>query len=257
MRRRLRYFAATVVAAIGVIAATDAVSADDAPTAMLLLDGSGSMWARLPPDNRAKIDIVREKLTTILQTPSSTHVGLVSFGHRRRGDCSDVEVIAPPDSARDGVVGPLAKINPIGPGPLTAGLKAAVDAIGTARPAQIVVVGDGADNCHQDSCAAAADIAKTSPGITIQVIEIGVAAADRGRVACVAEATGGHYYDITDSNGLNAALDEATKLAILSPGAPPEAATAGATVAPPPPAGASLRVSASLAEGGTFARRAG
>jgi Ca-activated chloride channel family protein len=108
MRRRLRYFAATVVAAIGVIAATDAVSADDAPTAVLLLDGSGSMWARLPPDNRAKIDIVREKLTTILQTPSSTHVGLVSFGHRRRGDCSDVEVIAPPDSARDGVVGPLA-----------------------------------------------------------------------------------------------------------------------------------------------------
>jgi len=252
MRRRLRYFAATVVAAIGIIGATDAVSADDAPTAVLLLDGSGSMWARLPPDNRAKIDIVREKLTTILQTPSSTHVGLVSFGHRRRGDCSDVEVIAPPDSARDGVVGPLAKINPIGPGPLTAGLKAAVDAIGTARPAQIIVVGDGADNCHQDSCAAAADIAKTSPGITIQVIEIGVAAADRGRVACVAEATGGHYYDITDSNGLNAALDEATKLAILSPGAPPEAATAGATVAPPPPAGASLRVSASLAEGGTL-----
>src|SRR6185312_10730512 len=166
--------------------------------------------------------------------------GLVSFGHRRRGDCSDVEVIAPPDSARDGVVGPLAKINPIGPGPLTAGLKAAVDAIGTARPAQIIVVGDGADNCHQDSCAAAADIAKTSPGITIQVIEIGIAAADQGRVACVAEATGGHYYDITDSNGLNAALDEATKLAILSPGAPP------------PPAGASLRVSASLAEGGTL-----
>src|SRR6185312_15342379 len=152
MRRRLRYFAATVVAAIGVIAATDAVSADDAPTAVLLLDGSGSMWARLPPDNRAKIDIVREKLTTILQTPSSTKVGLVSFGHRRRGDCSDVETIAAPDSVRDGVLAPLAKLNPTGMGPLAAGLKAAADAIGTARPAQIVVVGDGADNCHQDAC---------------------------------------------------------------------------------------------------------
>jgi Ca-activated chloride channel family protein len=251
MRRRFRYFAAVLVAAIGVIAATGVVSAGDAPTAMLLLDGSGSMWARLPPDNRAKIDIVRDKLTTILQTPSSTRVGLVSFGHRRRGDCSDVEVIAPPDSARDGVLGPIAKLNPTGPGPLTAGLKAAVDAIGTARPAQIVVVGDGADNCHQDSCSAAADIAKNSPGITIQVIEIGVPAADRGRVACIAEATGGHYYDITDSNGLNAALDEAAKLAILSPGATPEAA-AGTNAAPPPPAGASLRASAALAEGGAL-----
>ena len=252
MRRRFRYFAAALLTAIGVTAVTDAVSAGDAPTAVLLLDGSGSMWARLPPDNRAKIDIVREKLTTILQTPSSTRVGLVSFGHRRRGDCSDVEVIASPDSVRDGVLGPIAKLNPTGPGPLTAGLKAAVDAIGTARPAQIVVIGDGADNCHQDSCSAAADIAKNSPGITIQVIEVGVPAADRGRVACIAEATGGHYYDITDSNGLNAALDEATKLAILSPGAPPEAATAGANAAPPPPAGASLRASATLAEGGAL-----
>ena len=111
MRRRFRYFAA-LLTAIGVTSITDAVSAGDAPTAVLLLDGSGSMWARLPPDNRAKIDIVREKLTTILQTPSSTRVGLVSFGHRRRGDCSDVEVIAPPVSVRDGVLGPIAKLNP-------------------------------------------------------------------------------------------------------------------------------------------------
>ena len=56
---------------------------------------------------------------------------------------------------------PIAKLNPTGPGPLTAGLKAAVDAIGTARPAQIVVVGDGADNCHQDS----APLRPTSPRI--------------------------------------------------------------------------------------------
>jgi Ca-activated chloride channel family protein len=251
MRRKFLHLAASLAAAIGITAVTDTVRGADAPSAMLVVDGSGSMWARLPPDNRAKIDIIREKLATILKAPSSTKVGLVSFGHRRRGDCNDVELIAAPDAGRDGVLGRLATLNPTGPGPLTAGLKAAVDAIGAARPAQIVVVGDGADNCQQDTCNVANDIAKNSPGVTIQVIEIGVPAADRPRVACVAEATGGHYYDITDSTGLNAALDEATKLAMLSPDATASAGAANAA-APPPPAGASIRASAALIKDGAL-----
>jgi Ca-activated chloride channel homolog len=251
MRRRISWLAAAFAAAgsTGAWAAGDAPAANT-PTAVLLIDGSGSMWGRLSPDNRAKIDILREKLTGILQTPSSTRVGLVSFGHRRRGDCSDVELIAPADSPRDAVIAPLAKLNPRGPGPLTAGLKAAVDAIGTSRPAEIIAIGDGADNCWQDTCAAAAEIAKNSPGLTIHMIGIGITAAERPRVSCIAEATGGHYYDITDSVGLNAAIDEATKLAMLSPGGAP-GAQAGASdpVAPPPPAGASIRVSAALGNG--------
>ncbi len=70
----------------GIVAAPTPALSEEAPTAMLILDGSGSMWGRLPPDNRAKIDIVREKLGTLLAAPSSTRLGLISFGHRRRGD---------------------------------------------------------------------------------------------------------------------------------------------------------------------------
>ncbi|HEY8194436.1 MAG TPA: VWA domain-containing protein, partial [Hyphomicrobium sp.] len=194
----------------------------------------------------------REKLATLLQMPSSTHIGLVSFGHRRRGDCNDVELIAPPDSPRENILGPLAKLNPRGPGPVTAALKVAMDAIGKTRPAQIVVVGDGADNCQQDTCAVVSDLAKNSPGVAIQYIGIGIPASDRPRIACVAQETGGHYYDVADSNGLNAALEEVTKLALLSPGAPGAAAQSTGPAAPPPPAGASLRVSASLTKDGAL-----
>jgi len=249
MRLRTRQFAAVFVAAIGSAAALSGTHAEDAPTAMLIVDGSGSMWARLAPDNKPKIDVVREKLATVLQTPSSTRVGLVSFGHRRRGDCNDIELIASPDSPRDALLGPLAKLNPRGPGPVTAALEVAADAIGTSRPAQIVVVSDGADNCKRDTCAAADEFAKSAPGVAVQVIGIAIPASDRPRIACVAQATGGHYYDVTDSNGLNAALDEATKLAILTPGAPAVAEKNKAPAAPPPPEGATLRASASLAEG--------
>lgn len=249
MRLRVLRFVAVMAAVLGAAGAVSAVHADDVPTAMLIVDGSGSMWARLAPDNKPKIDVVREKLATVLQTPSSTRVGLVSFGHRRRGDCNDIELIAPPDSPRDALLGPLAKLNPRGPGPVTAALKVAAEAIGSSRPAQIVIVGDGADNCQQDTCAVASDFAKSAPGVAVQVIGIGISAADRPRIACVAQATGGHYYDVANSAGLNAALDEAAKLAILAPGAPSVTAKSKEPAAPPPPEGATLRASASLAKG--------
>jgi len=247
MRLRISQFVAVMTAAIGSAAAI--VRADDAPTAMLIVDGSGSMWARLAPDNKPKIDVVREKLASVLQTPSSTRVGLVSFGHRRRGDCNDIELIVSPDSPRDALLAPLAKLNPRGPGPVTAALKVAAEAIGSSRPAQIIIVGDGADNCQQDTCAAANDFAASAPGVAVQVIGIGIPASDRPRIACVAQATGGNYYDVVDSNGLNAALDEATKLAILAPGAPGTVAKSKEPAAPPLPEGATLRASASLAKG--------
>jgi Ca-activated chloride channel family protein len=250
MRLRFSDLAATLAAMLGAAGTVPAARAGDAPTAMLIVDGSGSMWARLPPDNKPKIDVVREKLAAVLQAPSSTRVGLVSFGHRRRGDCNDVELIATPDSPRESLLAPLAKLNPRGPGPVTAALKMAAEALGTSRPAQIVIVGDGADNCQQDTCAAAADFAKSAPGVAVQVIGIGIPPPDRPRIACVAQATGGHYYDVTDAPGLNAALDEAAKLAILAPGAPPDvAAKSREPSAPPPPEGATLRASASLAKG--------
>jgi Ca-activated chloride channel family protein len=249
MRLKLLQFVAGLTALLG-ITGTPAFAAD-APTTMLIVDGSGSMWARLAPANRPKIDIVRDKLAAILQMPSSTRIGLVSFGHRRRGDCSDVELIAPPDSARDALLGPLAQLNPRGPGPVTAALKVAIDALGPSRPAQIVMVGDAADNCRQDPCAVASDFSKTSPGVPIQVIGIGVPASDQPRLACVAQATGGRFYDITDSDGLDAARDEAMKLAIVTPEAP-GALMSKKPVAPPPPSGASVRVSASLAKDGAL-----
>ncbi|CCB65640.1 VWA domain-containing protein [Hyphomicrobium sp. MC1] len=241
--------AVAVLAAVGLAATRPALSAD-APTAMLIVDGSGSMWGRLAPANRPKIDVVRDKLGALLTEPSSTRVGLISFGHRRRGDCNDVEMIAGPDSPRQSVLDPLSKLSPRGPGPVTAALRMAADAIGSSRPAQIVIVGDNADNCRQDSCAAARAIAKSSPGVVIQVIGIGLSANERPRMACMAEATGGRFYDIADSNGLDAAIEEAVKLAVLSPSdvAGGEAKSV-APKAPPPPAGASLRASAALAEG--------
>ncbi len=222
--------------------------AEDAPTMFFLIDGSGSMWGRFEPDKRAKIDAVRELLKPVITSAGQSHIGLGSFGHRRKGDCSDVEIIAAPGLERDPVLGPLEKLNPKGKGPLVEGLRQSVAAIGTNRPASIIVINDGADNCQQDACAAAAEIAKSSPGVAIHMISIGVDPGDHPRLACVAKETGGQFFDVADPIALAAAIGDAVA---RTPAAPAGAAPATENVLPETGgvAGASLRATAVLAEG--------
>jgi Ca-activated chloride channel family protein len=235
--------------ALALVATPRVVTAEDAvPSVMFVIDGSGSMWGRFETDKRAKIDVIRELLRAPIAAAGKTRIGLASFGHRRKSDCSDVEVIAEPGEAREPVLAPLEKLNPRGKGPLVAGLKAASAALGQSRPASLVVINDGADNCQQDACAFAADFAKSAPGVPIHMISIGVDVEDQPRLACISKATGGTFYPVEDTISLAAAVDAATKLAMLTP---KPVSTPAADKSPPPvPAGASLRASASLSAGG-------
>lgn len=228
-----------------------AAHAADAPQTMLVIDGSGSMWGRFEADKRAKIDVVRELLKTKIETAGPQQIGLTSFGHRRRSDCSDVEVIAKPGTDPLPVQEPLAKLNPRGKGPLVAALRDAAAALTPSRPASMIVINDGADNCQQDACAAATEIASEVPGVAIHMISIGVEPGDVPRLTCVSNATGGTFYDVKDSAGLGAAIDAAAALAMLTPGGTAPAAPAAASpTSPPAPTEASLQASVALAEGG-------
>lgn len=234
------------------LAAATAASAEDRST-ILLLDGSGSMWGRfeVETEKRAKIDVVRELLKPIVTSATQSRIGLVSFGHRRKGDCSDVEVIAAPATDHATILSTIEKLNPKGKGPLAEGLRQAAAALGTAKPAAIVAITDGTDNCRQDACAAASEIAKGQPGLAIHVVSIGVDPIDLPRMQCIAKETGGKFYDVRDAISLAASIAEATSLALSSPAPVAEAPGAVSAAAPTPAqiAGASLMASAVLAPG--------
>src|SRR6056297_3986949 len=71
--------------------------AQEAPSArtMLILDGSGSMWGRI--DGTPKIEIARGAIDTMLRDwPEGREIGLMAYGHRREGDCSDIELLRAP-----------------------------------------------------------------------------------------------------------------------------------------------------------------
>ncbi len=271
-----------------------------AAATMVLIDGSGSMGARFDADKRTKFDAVRERLLTVVQAAGENirggPIGVTAFGHRRRGDCSDVQVIvglteAPQPSqalgttsasaANASVTDPsatepslpgiiatngsrhgaaldaIAKLNPRGKGPLASGLTAAFGAIGARRPASIIAFSDGPDNCQQDACAAAADLAKNFPGVAVHMIGLNLDATQQPRLQCVATATGGTFSLVRDSAELDAALDKVADLAMLSPRATPDAQSRPSADSSPLLGGATFSAKLALNDGSkTLARSA-
>jgi Ca-activated chloride channel homolog len=208
---------------------------------MIVFDGSGSMWGRLDGDKKqSKLELGREALRASLAKVSpSARYGLVSFGHRRAGDCNDVEVVAPlavGDPSR--IIAPLEKLNPRGRGPVVGALREAVKALGAGSQSSILLVHDNADNCRQDACELATEIAASHPRLKIHLVTLGIDADELERTVCLAKATGGRLFDIRDATGVAAAIDDAVKAAFGdAPVAKPLVSAAAAVVlAPVPPA---------------------
>ena len=154
----------------------------------------------------------------------------MSFGQRRRADCSDVEVVTPPEvGPGERIAGLADKLNPRGKGPVALAIREAAKQVPAGTAASVILLHDGPDNCQQDPCAAATEVAKANPKLVIDVISIGLEKADAQRMACVAKATKGQMYDVRDAAGLNAAVAEAMRLANPDPAASRAPAEVGLT----------------------------
>jgi len=73
---------------------TPSAHAQDGKT-ILVLDASGSMWAQIADGH--KISVAQEVINDLLDTlPPEEELGLLTYGHRRKGDCGDIELMVPP-----------------------------------------------------------------------------------------------------------------------------------------------------------------
>lgn len=249
MRPDLTTLLCSLVAAL--IAASAATARAEPTPTLLIVDGSGSMWGNPEGERQSKFDLTRAAIRQVLASgPLRGPVGLMSFGHRRKSDCSDVELIAPPEAGPpERILDPVDKLNPRGKGPLTLALKEAAKTLGTSGPATIVVIHDGVDNCQQDPCAASEDLARANPRLAIHVVSIGLEKLDTARVSCIAKNTNGRWLEARDAASIGQSISEALKLANLDQGPPvtPEAAPQAAMPAEEgPPV---LEMTASLGAG--------
>jgi Ca-activated chloride channel family protein len=196
----------------GVLAllAMENAKAADPPALMLIVDGSGSMWGALDATRQSKSALVREALRSALgKVNPQTRVGLAAFGHRRSGDCNDVEIIRQPEPLdADRIMAPLAQVNPRGRGPLTLALREAAKALPQASgPRRLLLIHDDADNCQADVCEAAAYLRST--GIVAHVVGIGTKAEDVPKMACLPQITGGRYFNAQTAEQVASLVEEA------------------------------------------------
>jgi len=182
------------IAALALALSISAALARPADTvSILILDASGSMWGQLD-DGRSKIAVAREVMGEFFaRRDPSEPLGVVAYGHRQRGDCLDIEVVAPPGlHDASSLSSHLAKISPRGMTPLSESLRIAAGQIPqTAERADIILVTDGLETCEADPCAMAAELAAQGIAIRAHVVGFGLTAEQAEAVRCIAESTGG------------------------------------------------------------------
>ncbi len=181
-----------------------------AEQSMLILDGSGSMWQQI--EGKTKIAIAREVVGTVVQEwPSNNQLGLMSYGHREKGSCDDIETLLNPAAVNvDAFSHAVSEIAPKGKTPLTAAVTAAAEDLKyTENKASIILISDGEETCGFDPCAAGARLEKLGIDFTAHVISFDVPEEKSEGLRCLAEATGGRFLLAHDAAELRTALSEA------------------------------------------------
>jgi Ca-activated chloride channel family protein len=181
---------------------------------MIVVDGSGSMAGLIEPRARqTKIMLVRDSLRSALGAVGrQTRIGLAAFGHRH-GGCNDVEIARPPEPADvERTLAPFSRIKPRGRGAVTFALREAAKQLpADAAPRSLLLIHDGADNCQQDVCAAAAELG--AAGITAHVVSLGLPPEELAKMACLPQATGGRHFTVDTVEQASTAIAEAVRLA--------------------------------------------
>ena len=208
-----------------------------APRAIIVLDASGSMLA--PVGGRPKIEVARDALGDLLKGwDPKVEVGLMAYGHRRKGDCADIEVLSSAgkvDASR--LMGIVAGVQPKGMTPLSEAVKQAAQSLSfTEQTATVILISDGIETCKADPCAMGAELKKLGIDFRTHVIGFDVQRQDEGGLRCLANATGGKYFSAKDAGALREALKEAGREAAAPPPAPTPNPMAGAPKAPLPKA---------------------
>ncbi|ODS84754.1 VWA domain-containing protein [Devosia sp.] len=191
-----------------------------AEKAIIILDGSGSMWAQI--EGKARIEIARETLSKVLAgVPDELELGFMSYGHREKGSCDDIELLVPPGAGTVAAISKAAAgITPKGKTPISAAVKLAAEELKyTEDKATVILITDGLETCEADPCALASTLESQGVDFTTHVVGFGLTDEEGKQVACLAENTGGKYIAAGDETALTEAL-KTTVAEVAAPAAP-------------------------------------
>lgn len=214
--------------------------ADEPTTAqqpvVVVADFSGSMNEKDADDKgTSRIAAAKAAVKNLLTTtPAGSRLGLVVYG-ARNDSCTDVQTLNPVGDFDAAALGKkIDALQAKGNTPIGPALKhAANDLANIEGPKGIVLVSDGEPNCEPPT---ACEVAKQlkGQGIDLTVHTIGFRihgnAKAQETLQCIADATGGTYTDVSNSQELTEALEQETVRALEGYQAEGQEVTGGTTL---------------------------
>lgn len=210
---RCRLLTPMLMLVLTVVLSLPVAAEDAAPTRLLLiLDASGSMWGQVEGEN--KIVIARRVLGELVSgLPDGAEVGLIAYGHRRKGDCDDIETVVPLGPLdRDALMTKVNGLNPKGKTPITASLLRAFEHVRAAGgPVTVLLLSDGLETCGGDPCEEVRAARQNGAQFLMHVVGFDVEQEDVSQLECAAQAGGGLYLGARNAGELKDALDQAVE----------------------------------------------
>lgn len=195
------------------------VALAEAPTALFVLDSSGSMNAKL--EGKTKMEVARTVMGNLIKSlPANVGIGLETYGHTRKDDCNDIEMLVPVSSDRDAFMKAVNELDPKGSTPLTGAIRLAATQLREVEgTASVVVVSDGKETCGGDPCAAVREAVTQGVKMQVHVVGFDVTPDEAEQLRCIAKEGKGKYFAAANSNELVTALAEVSK-EVIAPAAP-------------------------------------
>lgn len=183
-----------------------------ASRAIIVFDASGSMYGQVA--GGVKIDIAKKVVSDIVGSiDPAMELGLMAYGHRKKGDCADIELLVPPQpKSAAAILQAVAALQPKGKTPLTdAVIQAAKYLKFEESRVSVILVSDGVETCDKDPCMAAEELERLGIDFTCHVIGFDLKPGESSDLECLAKKTGGMYLAAKDAATLKESLQVAMK----------------------------------------------
>lgn len=178
---------------------------------LFIYDASGSMWGQI--QGISKMQIASEVLSDFVnKLPENHKTGLLAYGHRKEGDCTDVEFLVDIENGtKSEVIQSIKGIKPLGKTPLAYAALQAIDKLRQSKQkATIILVTDGIESCGGNICDVIKAAKQEGIDFRLHIIGFDMQNEDTQQLKCAAEAGDGNYYSAADAGGLVNALEDAT-----------------------------------------------
>ena len=198
-------------------------TSSDRGKAMMVLDASGSMWGQV--DGVPKITIARDVIDGVLgDWNPDVDLGLMAYGHRRKGDCADIEIVQPVAPLKASEFSKQVRgLSPRGKTPIAESLLLAAKELRHIEdPASVILVSDGLETCEADPCTMASLLEQSGIDFTVHVVGFDLTEEEARQLQCIADNTGGRFLNADNASELTKALSET--VAVVSQEAAPQPA---------------------------------